>query len=110
MVRKRGGGTGQGGGKRQATTPVGGTYKDSRRNIQGDEDYDDEEQWTQVVHNKQSGSGSGPNQLNQPDNAEKTNKQKRNEPSVIEILNRESSERGSVTGNIERKKNRKCHR
>ena len=105
MVRKRGGGTGQGGGKRQATTPVGGTYKDSRRNIQGDEDYDDEEQWTQVVHNKQSGSGSGPNQLNQPDNAEKTNKQKRNEPSVIEILNRESSERGSVTGNIERKKN-----
>ena len=104
MVRKRGGGTGQGGGKRQATTPVGGTYKDSRRNIQGDEDYDDEEQWTQVVHNKQSGSGSGPNQLNQPDNAEKTNKQKRNEPSVIEILNRESSERGSVTGNIERKK------
>jgi hypothetical protein len=104
MVRKRGGGTGQGGGKRQATTPVGGTYKDSRRNIQVDEDYDDEEQWTQVVHNKQSGSGSGPNQLNQPDNAEKTNKQKRNEPSVIEILNRESSERGSVTGNIERKK------
>ena len=104
MVRKRGGGTGQGGGKRQATTPVGGTYKDSRRNIQGDEDYDDEEQWTQVVHNKQSGSGSGPNQLNQPDNTEKTNKQKRNEPSVIEILNRESSERGSVTGNIERKK------
>ena len=45
MVRKRGGGTGQGqGGKRQATTPVGGTYKDAGRNIQGDEDYDDEEE------------------------------------------------------------------
>ena len=64
MVRKRGGATGQGqgqgqgrgqgGGKRTATSPpVGATYKDSRRNIQGDEDFDDEEeQWTQVSHNK----------------------------------------------------------
>ena len=71
MVRRRGGGTGQGG-KRQATTPVGGVYKDSRRNIQGDEDFDDEEQWTQVVRSKQrsptqSGSGPGPSQLNQPE-------------------------------------------
>ena len=69
MVRKRGGGTGQGG-KRQATTPVGGVYKDSRRNIQGDEDFDDEEEWTQVIRNKQrsptrSGSGPGPSQPNQ---------------------------------------------
>ena len=76
MVRRRGGGTGRGqdqGEKRQATTPVGGLYKDSRRNIQGDEEYDDEEEWTQVIHSKQktppniSGSGSGPAQLNQPD-------------------------------------------
>ena len=76
MVRRRGGGTGRGqdqGEKRQATTPVGGLYKDSRRNIQGDEEYDEEEEWTQVIHSKQktpptlSGSGSGPNQLNQPD-------------------------------------------
>ena len=54
MVRKRGGGTGQGG-KRHATTPVGGTYKDARRNIQGDEDYEDEDEngpWTQVQYNK----------------------------------------------------------
>ena len=50
MVRKRGGGTGQE--KRQATTPVGGPYKDARRNIQGDEEYEDEEEWTQVIHNR----------------------------------------------------------
>ena len=86
MVRRRGGGTGQGqgqdqGGKRQATTPVGGVYKDPRRNIRGDEeyhDYDDEEEWTQVARNKpksppkQTGSGSGsvPNTRNQPDHIE----------------------------------------
>jgi hypothetical protein len=71
----RGGGSRGGGqrGKRQATTPVGGVYKDTRRNIQGDEEFDDDEEWTQVIRNKpksppnQSGSGSGPNQLNQPD-------------------------------------------
>ena len=81
MVRKRGGGTGQGQGhgqgqdqrgKRQATTPVGAVYKDSRRNIQGDEDFDDDEEWTQVTRNKQkspvrSGSGSGMQEPNQPD-------------------------------------------
>ena len=76
MVRRRGGGTGQGqgeqGGKRQDTAPVGGLYKDSRRNIQGDE-YNEEDEWTQVIHSRQktppslSGSGSGPNPLNQPD-------------------------------------------
>ena len=53
MVRKRGGATGQGGqggGKRTATSPpVGATYKDSRRNIQRDEDFDDEDL---VIHNK----------------------------------------------------------
>ena len=100
MVRRRGGGTGQGQGqgqgqsqgrssdheqrgKRQATTPVGGVYKDSRRNIQGDEDFDDDEdeQWTQVNRSKQksptnqSGSGSGTNHLNQPDTASVTNNQ-----------------------------------
>ena len=46
MVRKRGGGVGQGGAqggeKRQATTPVGGTFKDPRRNIRGHEDFDEE--------------------------------------------------------------------
>ena len=51
MVRKRGGASGQGGGKRAATSPpIGATYKDSRRNIQGDEDFDDEDV---VIHNKQ---------------------------------------------------------
>ena len=111
MVRKRGGTTGQGGGKRQATTPVGGTYKDSRRNIQGDEDYDDEDQWTQVIHSKQksptrqSGSGSGQIQLNQPDNTEKVSKQKKTEPSIIDIMNMETSERGSIAGTIGKKKN-----
>ena len=71
----RGGGSRGGGqrGKRQATTPVGGVYKDTRRNIQGDEEFDDDEEWTQVTRSKpksppnQSGSGSGPTQLNQPD-------------------------------------------
>ena len=54
MAKKRGGTNVQGGGKRTATSPpVGATYKDSRRNIQGDEDFDDdEEQWTQVSRNK----------------------------------------------------------
>ena len=73
----RGGGSRGGSqrGKRQATTPVGGVYKDTRRNIQGDEEFeDDDEEWTQVTRNKpnspsnKSGSGSGPTQLNQPDN------------------------------------------
>ena len=79
MAKQRGGGRGsahyqgQGGNKRTATTPVGGAYKDSRRGIDGDEDYDDEEEWTQVIRNKQkspvaqSGSGSGPDVPNQPD-------------------------------------------
>jgi hypothetical protein len=78
MVRRRGGKAGNSepmstGAKRQATTPVGGVYKDSRRNIHGDEEYDEEEEWTQVTYNKQkspptqSGSGSGLRQPNQPD-------------------------------------------
>ena len=42
-----------GGGKRQATTPVGGVYKDLRRNINSNEmDYYEEEEWTEVRHNK----------------------------------------------------------
>ena len=56
----RGGGTRGGGGqnpdkgKRQATTPIGGRYKDSRRNITGEEHYDDEEEeWTHVIHKNQ---------------------------------------------------------
>ena len=58
MTRRRGGsgrgGSGdQGGEKRQATTPVGGLYKDARRNIQGNENYDEEEEeWTTVVNSK----------------------------------------------------------
>ena len=89
MVRRRGGGTGQGqggqGGKRQATTPVGGTYKDSRRNIQGDEEYDDEEEWTQVIHNKrnsppkQSGSGSVQPQHNQPEQSDPNHSEHRDQ-------------------------------
>ena len=74
MVRG-GGQRGGGGGKCQATTPVGGgVYKDVRRNIQSDDFSEDEDdQWTQVIRNKQrsplqqSGSGSGSNQPNQPD-------------------------------------------
>jgi hypothetical protein len=57
MVRRRGGGTGQGEiplGKRQATTPVGAVYKDQRRNITGEDEFEnDEEEWTQVAYNKQ---------------------------------------------------------
>ena len=61
MVRRRGGGTGQGGqiplgGKRQATTPVGAVYKDQRRNITGEEDYEDDgddDEWTEVNYNRQ---------------------------------------------------------
>ena len=55
MAKQRGGGRGsahyqgRGGNKRTATTPVGGAYKDSRRGIDGDEDFDDEEEWTQVI-------------------------------------------------------------
>ena len=54
MVQKRGG-------KRQATTPVGGTYKDARRNIQGNEDYDDEEeQYTTVIRRQDEDRCSEP--------------------------------------------------
>ena len=58
----RGGGGGKLGnrGKRQATTPVGGIYKDSRRNIQGDEEYDDEEEWTQVIYSKPKSPSNQP--------------------------------------------------
>ena len=40
--------------KRQATTPIGGIYKDQRRNIQGDECYEDEEEaeWTEVSYSR----------------------------------------------------------
>ena len=58
MVRKRGGGMGRGqdqGGKRQATTPVGGVYKDSRRNIQGDEDFDDDDNLKEILEELEEG-------------------------------------------------------
>ena len=92
MVRRRGGGTGGNGQeKRQATTPVGGTYKDARRNIQGDEEYDEEEEWTQVIRNrpksppKQSGSGSVPDMRNQPDPIEQQN-EPTSRPSFASVL------------------------
>ena len=117
MVRKRGGGTGRGqdqGEKRQATTPVGGVYKDSRRNIQGDEDFeDDEEQWTTVIRSKQttptlSGSGSGlsqTNQPNQPDSLEHssnpTNVQHRQQSFAQMVAGPSTSASASTTGRHE---------
>ena len=47
----RGGDQGHGRGKRQASTPVGCVYKDSRRNIHVDKTYEDDDQWTQVIYN-----------------------------------------------------------
>ena len=106
MVRKRGGTTGQGqgqgqgrgGGKRTATSPpVGATYKDSRRNIQGDEDFDDEDV---VIHNKKK--------IAEKSIAGKQNRKTVDEvifeESVIEQMNKASSERGSVTGTTSKKK------
>ena len=94
MVRKRGGGTGQGqGGKRQATTPVGGTYKDARRNIQGDEDFDEEDL---VIHNKRKSPVKS--------RKEPTMDEMIFEENVIDQLNKASSNRGSVTGTYCKKK------
>ena len=74
MSKKRGGGRGRGGGqgpgKRKATTPVGGVYKDSRRNINGEEDYDDEEDWTLVISNKQKSPARQTNQTSEQRAAE----------------------------------------
>ena len=102
MVRKRGGAAGQGGAKRTATSPpVGATYKDSRRNIQGDEDFDDEDV---VIHNKQkSAEQSVVEKLNQA-TVEKIaiNQQSRKSKSgsVIDMLNERASVRGSVAGSV----------
>ena len=102
MVRKRGGTTGQGGGKRTATSPpVGATYKDSRRNIQGDEDFDDEDV---VIHNKQKNpEKSMVEQMNQA-TLEKiaVNQQSRKSKSgsVVDMLNERASLRGSVAGSV----------
>ena len=59
MAKKRGVGVGgsgyndQGGGtKRKPNTPVGGVYKDLRRNLNSDDLYDKEEEWTEVVYSK----------------------------------------------------------
>ena len=105
MVRKRGGATGQGqgqgqgqgGGKRTATSPqVGATYKDSRRNIQGDQDFNDEEdQWTQVIHNKPKSPSKhyGVKETRHDIGADKIIPPA---SSIIEKLNKQSSERGSV--------------
>ena len=102
MVRKRGGTTGQGqgqgqgrgGGKRTATSPpVGATYKDSRRNIQGDEDFDDEEEpWTQVNHNKPK----SPSKLSRAKGTGHDNeKEETFQPasSIIEKLNKQTSKK-----------------
>ena len=99
MVRKRGGGTGQGGGgsKRTATSPpVGAIYKDSRRNIQGGEDFDDEDV---VIHNKKITEKSIPGNTNQ-----RTVDEVIFEENVIEQMNKASSQRGSVTGTTNKKK------
>ena len=57
------------GGKRQATTPVGGTYKDPRRNINGDEEYDEDEEWTEVVYNKPKSPNRQPSNVTPQDTA-----------------------------------------
>ena len=101
----QGQGRGQGGGKRTATSPpVGATYKDSRRNIQGDKDFDDEEDpWTQVNYNKPK----SPSKLSRVKETGHDNKKEETfQPasSIIEKLNKQTSEKGSVTGAVQRKK------
>ena len=102
MVRKRGGTTGQGGGKRTATSPpVGATYKDSRRNIQGDEDFDDEDV---VIHNKQKNPENSMVEKMNQETLEKitVNQQSRKSKSgsIIDMLNERASLRGSVAGSV----------
>ena len=93
MVRKRGG-QGQGGSKRTATSPpVGATYKDSRRNIQGNEDFDEEDL---VIHNKRKSP--------EKSRKEPTMDEMIFEENVIDQLNKASSNRGSVTGTYCKKK------
>ena len=58
-MNRGGGGQGRGkggGAKRKPNTPVGGAYKDQRRNINSDEmgDEEDEEEWTEVQRNRRS--------------------------------------------------------
>jgi hypothetical protein len=116
MVRKRGGATGQGqgGSKRTATSPpIGATYKDSRRNIRGDEDFDDdEEQWTQVSRNKPKESNQARQDDNQSTILEQLNKataersaaemsgQQHKKGSIVDILNERASQRGSKAGSV----------
>ena len=102
MVRKRGGATGQGGGKRTATSPpVGATYKDSRRNIQGDKDFDDEDV---VIHNKQKNPENSVVEKMNQETLEKitVNQQSRKSKSgsIIDMLNERASLRGSVAGSV----------
>ena len=102
MVRKRGGASGQGGGKRAATSPpIGATYKDSRRNIQGDEDFDDEDV---VIYNKQKSTEKSIVEKINQSTIEKinVNQQSRQSKSgsVIDMLNERASVRGSVAGSI----------
>ena len=61
MTKKRRGGGGGGGrtqsqgqgvGKRKATTPVGGVYKDMRQNNNGEENFEVEDNWALVISNK----------------------------------------------------------
>jgi hypothetical protein len=91
MGRKRGGTTGQGGSKRTASSPpVGATYKDSRRNIQGDEYFDEDEQWTHVTRNRPKSPGK------QPETDTRNENSQFEKMSIVEKLNKQSSEKGSV--------------
>ena len=83
MARKRGGGSGQGqgGGTRPATTPVGGLYKDARRNIQGnEEDEDEDDAWAQVNYNKQKSPTHHHTQDKALEDQERSNTQANNSP------------------------------
>jgi hypothetical protein len=75
---------------------VGAIYKDSRRNIQGGEDFDDEDV---VIHNKKITEKSIPGNTNQ-----RTVDEVIFEENVIEQMNKASSQRGSVTGTTNKKK------
>ena len=96
MVRKRGGGAGQGGAqggeKRQATTPVGGTFKDPRRNIRGDEDFEEETipPASDIIKNLNKASSERGSII--------ALAERKKTGSIIDVLNERASIRGSRAG------------
>ena len=80
---------------------MGATYKDSRRNIQGEEDFDDEDV---VIHNKPKNAEKSIVEILNQSTVEKIsiNQQTRKSKagSVIEMMNERASLRGSVAGSV----------